>query len=83
MVITDRELLIIGHRIKEVREDNRLTKKQLGEILKVSEATISRYEAGLIGGIPIERIKDLADNFGLNPAWILNWSTKKHLNGVD
>lgn len=37
-------LEIFSKRLKQLRESNNLTTKQLGEIVGVSDATISRYE---------------------------------------
>lgn len=73
--------IIIAQRIKEIRADNKLTQKELGKIMGVTEATASRYESGHVDSIPISRIKALAQKYGLNPAWILNLSEKKFIYG--
>lgn len=36
----------IGKRIKEIRTENKLSQKQFGEILSVSQDTISLWETG-------------------------------------
>lgn len=69
--------MTIAHRLKEIRTDNDLTQKEMGVIMGVSEATISRYESGEVGNIPLARIRALAKHFGLNAAWILGLSDKK------
>ena len=38
--------MLIGKRIKEIRTENKLSQKQFGEILSVSQDTISLWETG-------------------------------------
>ena len=38
----------VGNKIKEYRELNKMTQKDIAEILGVEPATISKYEAGTI-----------------------------------
>lgn len=81
--LSEEDKRLIASRIKEIREDNKLTLKELGTIILVSDATVSRYETGEVENIPIPRIKLLSEKFGINPAWILGMSEKKHLNGKE
>lgn len=81
MDIEDR--MMIAGRLKEIRTDNELTLKDMGQIMQVSEATVSRYESGEVGNIPLQRIRLLAKHFGLNAAWILGMSDKKFLYGKE
>lgn len=84
MIALDKEekQLIIS-RLKEIRNDNELTLKDLGKIMGVSEATASRYESGDVEEIPQSRIKILAKKYGLNPAWIMGLSEKKFIYGKE
>lgn len=49
-------------RIRDIREDSDLTKKQMGEILGISAQCYSRYERG-IRNMPIETLVKIADMF--------------------
>ena len=50
--------------IKEYRELNKMTQKDIAEILGVEPATISKYEAGTIEP-SIESLKRLAETFNI------------------
>lgn len=54
----------VGNKIKEYRELNKMTQKDIAEILGVEPATISRYEAGTIEP-SIESLKRLAETFNV------------------
>ena len=54
----------VGNKIKEYRELNKMTQKDIAEILRVEPATISKYEAGTIEP-SIESLKRLAETFNI------------------
>ena len=54
----------IGNKIKQYRELNKMTQKDIAEILGVEPATISKYEAGTIEP-SIESLKRLAETFNV------------------
>lgn len=54
----------IGNKIKAYREKQRMTQKDVAEILEVEPGTISKYESGMIEP-NIESIKKLAETFGI------------------
>lgn len=54
----------IGNKIKEYRELNKMTQKDVAEILEVEPGTISKYETGMIEP-NIESLKRLADTFSI------------------
>lgn len=54
----------VGNKIKEYRELNKMTQKDIAEILGVEPATISKYEAGTIEP-SIESLKNLAGTFNV------------------
>ena len=54
----------IGNKIKAYRELNKMTQKDIAEILGVEPATISKYEAGTIEP-SIESLKRLAETFNV------------------
>ena len=54
----------IGNKIKEYRELNKMTQKDIAEILEVEPGTISKYETGMIEP-NIESLKRLAETFSI------------------
>ncbi len=54
----------LRNKIKEYRELNKMTQKDIAEILEVEPATISKYESGMIEP-NIESLKRLAETFNM------------------
>ena len=54
----------IGNKIKEYRELNKMTQKDIAEILEVEPGTISKYESGMIEP-NIKSLKRLAETFNI------------------
>lgn len=54
----------IGNKIKKYREANKMTQKDIAEILEVEPGTISKYESGIIEP-NIESLKRLAETFNI------------------
>ena len=54
----------IGNKIKEYRELNKMTQKDIAEVLEVEPGTISKYESGIIEP-NIESLKRLAEKFNI------------------
>ncbi|MBQ7236881.1 MAG: helix-turn-helix transcriptional regulator [Clostridia bacterium] len=60
----------IGQRIKEIRIENKLSQKQFGEILSVSQDTVSLWETGK--SLPTaEFLIAIAKNFNVSVDYIL------------
>lgn len=60
----------IGNRIKEIRVENKLTQKQMGAILSVSQDTVSLWETGK--SLPTaEFLISMAKNFNVTVDYIL------------
>lgn len=71
------EKKIIGNRIKEVRNENDLSVREFGKILKCSGPNICRYEQGEVENIPIARIRLIAEKFNVSPLWLMGMSDVK------
>lgn len=67
--------MIWNQRIKELREINQLTLKEVARKLNVSEATAQRYENN-IKTIPYETIESYAKIFGVPPSYIMGWDSE-------
>ena len=55
----------IGNKIKQLREENNMTQKEIAEILEVEPGTISKYESNLIEP-NIKSLKKLSDTFQIS-----------------
>ena len=60
---------VFGARLRELRLGKGLTMKEVGNYLHLSEATVSRYESGLMEP-KWTTIQVLAEYFAVNPAWL-------------
>jgi len=60
-------------RIRALREDKDLTQKDLAEVLKVSQATYSRYESGALD-IPSQALIQLARFYKVSLDYLLGLS---------
>mgnify|MGYP000009538066 FL=1 len=54
----------LGDKIKKYREENRMTQRDIAEILEVEPGTVSKYESGMLEP-NIESIKRLSETFGI------------------
>ena len=64
------------NRLKDIREDNDLTQKQLADILKVKRSTYSLWELGT-NIIPLKYLIDLSNYFKLNVDYVLGLTKDK------
>ena len=58
-------------RLKDLREDNDYTQKQIAEILKIHQTTYSDYEIGNLN-IPVDVLIELAKLYNTSIDYILN-----------
>lgn len=65
-------LIVFGKRLREIREENLMTIRELADAIGLSEATLSRYENGLIEP-KRTTVSMLAKMFGVNPAWLIGY----------
>ena len=64
------------NRLKELREDNDLTQKEIALILKVSQQQYNKYELG-INSIPIEKLHILANYYETSIDYLINRTNEK------
>lgn len=69
----------IGKRIKEAREDKNLTVRELGDMIGLSGATISRYETGEVAKIKLPFFQTLSKVLEVDEAWLLGIGNEKNL----
>ena len=64
------------NRLKELREDNDLTQKEIALILKVSQQQYNKYELG-INSIPIEKLHILANYYETSIDYLLSRTNER------
>lgn len=66
--------MIWNDRIKQLRENRKMTLKEVAKKLGVTEATAQRYEnSNGIKQIPYKAIEKYAEIFGVSPSYIMGW----------
>lgn len=72
----------LGKKIREIREENNLTMKELAEQIGLSEGTLSRYENGIMEP-KRTTIKVIAELFSVNPAWLVGYDDAHKYLGTE
>jgi len=68
----------IGSRFKEIREDNKLTQKEMARHLDISEPTYARYERG-VAEPTYTTIVTTCNNFNVNANWFIHGNGPKRV----
>ena len=63
----------VGSRIKEMRKSRKMTLKELGEHIGLSESNTKRYEDGLIKTVGIDIIKKIALALDVPASYLTGW----------
>ena len=63
----------IGENIRYYRGKAAMTLEELSKLVGVSRQTLSRYETGIIGNIPSDKIEALAYALQTTPAALMGW----------
>jgi transcriptional regulator with XRE-family HTH domain len=71
-VDTNQEAVAVPNRLRELREQRNLTRRQLSIRLDVTESTIERWEMSKTR-IPDERKLDLAKVLDVTPSELMGW----------
>lgn len=69
----------IGQRIKRARIAEGLTLEEVAKVVQVSRQTIQRYESGVIGNIPSDKIELLSVALNVTPGYIMGWEEEEPL----
>lgn len=67
----------IGTKIRERRQEMNMSVFELANRLRMSKATIHRYESGDIKTIKLPVIESIARELRCNPAWLIGKSDRK------
>ncbi|WP_242363089.1 helix-turn-helix domain-containing protein [Limosilactobacillus antri] len=64
-----------GEKIKYLRKQRGISAEKLAKELKVSPATIYRYENGDIEKMPTSTISSIASLLGTTPSYLMGWDS--------
>lgn len=64
---------VIGENIRRRRRELGMTLEELAGRVGVSRQTLSRYETGVIGNIPPEKVERMAEALSVTPAVLMGW----------
>lgn len=67
----------VANNIKKFRDMKRLTLKELGNKVNISEGTMQKYEAGNIKRIDIDMLCKIADALDVSPGILAGWEKEK------
>ena len=68
----------IGQNIKLRRRELDMTLEDVAKEIGLSRQTLSRYETGVIGNIPSDKIEALACVLRTTPAYLMGWDTNSN-----
>ncbi len=71
----------ISQQIKNRRSELGITLKQIADQVGVSEATVQRWEAGVITNLRYSRIVKLAKALRMHPGDLMGWEDKNRIYG--
>lgn len=67
-------MAILNERIKEMRAKRNMTLLQLADMLGVKEATVQRYESGVIKNIKYDTVVEIAKILNCSPIYLMGWT---------
>ncbi len=73
----------VGSRIKEIRKSRKMTLKELGDHIGLSESNTKRYEDGQIKTVGIDLIKKIAIALDVPASYLTGWEDMPHYKKLD
>lgn len=73
----------IGKRIKSKRKELKMSQKELGAKVNLSEASISKYESGKVEEVTTTKLNDFATALDVNVGWLLGLSSIRERNNSE
>lgn len=64
---------VVGERIRALRKQNRMTLKQLGDLLGVQSSVVAKYEKGYVTNLKTSTIKRMAEIFNVSSLYIMGY----------
>lgn len=72
----------IGDKIKYYREAMQMTQEELAAMVNTSPQNIYKYEKGIVTNIPLTRIEQLAEIFGISPNTLTGWEEPHNILSI-
>lgn len=72
----------IGQKIHQARKAKGMTMEELGKVIGVRRATISRYESGIITDIPPSGIAAISRALDVTPSYLMGWDSQSDIHDV-
>lgn len=72
--------MTFGERLRQLREERKLSLETVGHAIGVSRPTVYKYETGSIKTVPPEKVHMLANFFGVSRPYLMGWTEEKYVN---
>lgn len=72
--------MTIGQRIKQKRNEMKMSADELAKRLGKNRATVYRYENGDIENLPIDILEPIAKALNTTPAYLMGWEQMQQKN---
>jgi len=79
----EQNIQLIIERIKQLRENLKLSYQELAVLTGMSKSTLQRYETGAIKNIPLSKVNVLAKALHTTPAYLMGWDKKESTNNSE
>ena len=73
----------IAKNIRIARKAAGLTQEELAQRINVKKQTVQKYEAGIIGNIPSDKIEAMAQALGTTPSALMGWEDPQPVSDDD
>lgn len=70
-------MIIIGDKIKCLRQGLGLTQEELGDKLGVTKQAVYKYEKDSVRNIPLDKIDLMAKIFNVSPSYLMGWKEQQ------
>ena len=74
--------MTIGERIRQLREERKISQTELAEAAETTKQNLYKYENGIITNIPTDKIEKMAKKLSVSPAYLMGWK-EEALNRKD
>lgn len=65
--------MTVGERIKQTREEKKISQTELAEAINTTKQNIYKYENNIISNIPSDKIEAIAKYLSVSPAYLMGW----------
>ena len=66
--------MTVGERIRQTREEKRISQTECAEAIQTTKQNIYKYENNIISNIPSDKIEAIAKYLSVSPAYLMGWN---------